>query len=65
VDDGTGRLRCPYCGAYGVDRMYLASAKLDSCECTACNARWDEERGSGKFRGRNSPHIVVPAQPGG
>ena len=28
-------LRCPFCEAYEVDRLYLASVDLDSCVCAA------------------------------
>jgi len=52
-------LQCPYCEAYSVSRLYLATLGLDSCECTACGARWDEEQGSGAFRGRASRSSVV------
>jgi hypothetical protein len=63
VEDAGGRLQCPYCAAYGVDRLYLASLKLDSCECTACGARWDEEPKTGAFRGRASRQsIFTPRQ---
>jgi hypothetical protein len=34
--------------------MYIASTNLDSCECLACGARWDEEQGSGVYRGRSA-----------
>ncbi|MDY7101991.1 MAG: hypothetical protein S0880_12450 [Actinomycetota bacterium] len=51
---GQQRLRCPYCGAYEVVRMFLASLGLDSCECASCGARWDEEVQTGAFRGRAS-----------
>jgi transposase-like protein len=54
VTDETGRLQCPFCSAYEVDRMYLASLRLDSCECQSCGARWDEEAESGEYRGRAS-----------
>jgi hypothetical protein len=35
-----------------VRRLYLASVNLDSCECQACAARWDEDATTGEFRGR-------------
>jgi len=47
-------LSCPFCSGYAVERMYIASANLDSCECLACGARWDEEQGSGAYRGRGA-----------
>jgi transposase-like protein len=56
----TGHLRCPFCGAYEVDRLYLASLRLDSCECRACGARWDEELGTGVYRERGSRAPTAP-----
>ena len=55
----TGHLQCPFCGAYEVDRLYLASVRLDSCECTSCGARWDEDPVTGAYRGRASRSSVV------
>ena len=52
-------LGCPFCSAYGVTRLYLASVRLDSCECEACGARWDEEPETGTYRGRSSRESVV------
>jgi hypothetical protein len=52
-------LRCPFCEAYGVDRLYLASVDLDSCVCPACGARWDEEATTGDYRGRPRDDSVV------
>ncbi|HUR77705.1 MAG TPA: hypothetical protein VMZ22_07145 [Acidimicrobiales bacterium] len=46
-------LACPFCSGYAVGRLYVASTDLDSCECLACGARWDEERGTGAYRGRS------------
>lgn len=54
-----GHLQCPFCTAYEVERLYLASLRLDSCVCGACGARWDEEIGTGTFRGRASRDSVV------
>jgi hypothetical protein len=57
-------LGCPYCCAYEVDRLFLASARVDSCQCRACGARWDEELGTGEFRGRSERHsAVLPRSP--
>ena len=57
-------LRCPYCEAYEVERLYLASLCLDSCACQSCGARWDEDPQSGDFRGRSSESsIVTPPEP--
>ncbi|MFN0027313.1 MAG: hypothetical protein ACKV2O_09070 [Acidimicrobiales bacterium] len=59
MQDGAGRLKCPYCEAYGVSRLYLATVRLDSCECSECGARWDEEPITGQFRGRGTRQSVV------
>lgn len=53
AEDG-GHLACPYCAAYGVSRLFLGSSKVDSCECTTCGARWDEDAATGAFLGRSS-----------
>ena len=52
-------LRCPFCEAYEVDRLYLASVGLDSCVCGSCGARWDEEPHTGDYRGRARDESVV------
>jgi len=54
-----GHLQCPYCSAYGVDRLYVASLAIDSCVCSVCGARWDEDASSGEFRGRSSSSSVL------
>jgi hypothetical protein len=51
VGGDAGHFQCPYCESFEVDRLYLASLKLDSCVCLACGARWDEDAKSGAFRG--------------
>jgi hypothetical protein len=44
--------------------MYLASTHVDSCQCRACGARWDEELGTGEFRGRpERQSAVLPYSP--
>jgi hypothetical protein len=52
-------LRCPFCEAYQVQRLYLATLCLDSCACASCGARWDEDPSSGEFKGRSSESSVV------
>jgi hypothetical protein len=52
-------MQCPFCEAYEVDRLYLASVGFDSCACTSCGARWDEEAGSGDYRGLAAPESVI------
>jgi hypothetical protein len=52
VTEAAWRLGCPYCCSHEVDRLYLASVRLDSCRCRACGAAWDEEVLTGEFRGR-------------
>jgi len=59
-----GHLQCPYCASYDVSRMYLASVHLDSCECCACGARWDEDTASGQYRGRaDRSSVLMPRRP--
>ena len=59
-------LPCAYCGSYDVRRLYLASVNLDSCDCRACGARWDEDATSGEFRGRaESASLASPPARGG
>jgi hypothetical protein len=58
TDDG-GRLRCPFCEGYEVDRLFLASLGLDACACGSCGARWDEKVATGEFAGRGSSASVV------
>ena len=50
---------CPYCTSHEVDRLYLASLRLDSCACLSCGARWDEDADSGTFRGRASRSSIL------
>jgi transposase-like protein len=59
VADSHGHLQCPFCNGYEVERLYLASLRLDSCVCSSCGARWDEEVGTGTYRGRASRHAVL------
>jgi len=54
VTAASGHLQCPFCSDYEVERLYLATLRLDSCECLSCGARWDEEPESGAYRGRAS-----------
>jgi hypothetical protein len=59
VDADAEHFQCPYCESFEVERLYLASLRLDSCACIACGARWDEDAESGEFRGRASPSSVL------
>lgn len=60
-----GRLCCPFCETYDVDRLYLASLDLDACACQVCGARWDEDRSSGAYRGRAGQASVLVPHPAG
>lgn len=54
---------CPFCTSHDVDRLYLASLRLDSCACLSCGARWDEDPASGAFRGRaERSSILAPRE---
>lgn len=64
AEQGGGHFQCPFCNSYDVDRLFLASLRLDSCECASCGARWDEEKGSGQYRGRaNRASVLMPRKP--
>lgn len=52
--DDARRMQCPFCEAYDIDRLYLASVRVDSCICASCGARWDEDTSTGEYRGRQS-----------
>ena len=56
---GGPHLACPFCSGYEVDRLFVASANLDSCECLTCGARWDEDRASGEYLGRATKSSVL------
>ena len=57
-NERAGHLQCPFCEAYEVERLYLASLRLDSCACSSCGARWDEDPVSGEYLGRASKETV-------
>ena len=57
--DNPGHLQCPFCLSYDVQRLYLASLRLDSCACSSCAAQWDEDARTGAYRGRASRESVV------
>ncbi len=59
VGDDAAHFQCPYCDSFDVERLYLASLHLDSCACSSCGARWDEDVRSGEFRGRSSTSSVL------
>ena len=54
-----GHLTCPFCASYEVTRLFVASVGLDACECSTCNARWDEDRASGQYCGRSDRSSVL------
>lgn len=58
-NDRAGHLQCPFCQAYEVERLFLASLRLDSCACASCGARWDEDAVTGAYRGRASQDSVL------
>lgn len=57
--DDAGRFQCPFCNSYDVSRLFVASLRMDSCECSSCGARWDELAGSGEYRGRATKSSVL------
>jgi hypothetical protein len=54
VTEQPRHLQCPFCETYEVERLYLASLRVDSCACASCGARWDEDPVTGDYKGRNS-----------
>jgi hypothetical protein len=61
--DDEGHLRCPFCDAYEVERLYLGSLHADSCTCLSCGARWDEDAETGRYRGRGTvDSVIAPRQ---
>lgn len=52
-------LSCPYCSSYDVERLFVASIRMDSCHCTACGARWDEDPVTGESHGRADRSSVL------
>jgi len=54
-----GHFECPYCTGHEIERLYLATLRLDSCACQSCGARWDEDAESGEFRGRGARSSVL------
>jgi len=60
-EHGGGHLTCPFCNSYDVTRLFLATVNIDSCECASCQARWDEDLGSGEYRGlSNRESVLIP-----
>ena len=57
--DDAAHFCCPFCNSHEVDRLYLASMRLDSCACLSCGARWDEDADTGTFRGRASRSSIL------
>ena len=47
-------LQCPFCEAYEVERLYLASLRIDACACASCGARWESDPVTGEYLGRGS-----------
>ena len=59
--DDNGHLTCPFCNSYDVARLYVGSTNVDSCECLSCSARWDEDKGSGEYKGRaHRASVLLP-----
>ncbi len=54
-----GHLQCPFCNSYDVQRLFVASLKIDSCECASCRARWDEDARTARSSGRGNHSSVT------
>jgi len=42
-----------------VVRLHVVPLDMDTCDCRGCDARWDENRGSGVYRGQGRPSSVI------
>ena len=62
-DTDSGHFACPFCNSYDVNRLYIAGADVDSCDCSSCGARWDQERSSGKYLGRSDRQSILARRP--
>jgi len=61
VTERPGHLQCPFCETYAVDRLFLASARVDSCACATCGARWEEDPTTGEYLGRvHKDSVLTP-----
>ncbi|MBW3614571.1 MAG: hypothetical protein KY439_04575 [Actinobacteria bacterium] len=63
MSEKPGHFQCPFCNSYEVNRLFLAGLNLDSCDCSSCGARWDEDSRSGEYRGRSRPSSVLFPDP--
>lgn len=54
MSESSGHFRCPFCNSYDVNRLFLAGINVDSCDCSSCGARWDEDASTGAYLGRQS-----------
>ena len=52
-------MQCPFCLSYDVARLFVASLAIDSCQCASCGGHWDEERDSGRYRGRSDGTSIL------
>lgn len=62
-DEGpaAGHLQCPFCHAYDVSRLFVATLAVDSCRCMTCGSTWEEHWGSGRYhRPSEQTSILVP-----
>jgi len=59
MNERSRHLQCPFCEAYEVERLFLASLRLDSCACVSCGARWDEDPVTGDYKGRSAKESAV------
>lgn len=64
MSESSGHFQCPFCNSYDVNRLFLASLSVDSCDCSSCGARWDEDARSGEYRDPgNRSSVLFPRSP--
>ena len=63
MSEKPGHFQCPFCNSYDVNRLFVAGLNADTCDCSSCGARWDEDARSGEYRGRSRQSSVLFPRP--
>ncbi|MBW3555390.1 MAG: hypothetical protein KY454_00480 [Actinobacteria bacterium] len=59
MSEDPGHLQCPFCNSYDVNRLFLGGLNVDTCDCSSCGARWDQDSHSGEYRTRGRCSSVL------
>ncbi len=65
MSERPGHFQCPFCNSYDVNRLFVAglNVDVDTCDCSSCGARWDEDARSGEHRGPSRQSSVLFPRP--